>query len=111
MREDNAQKRGFRGLLGRSLQDLIAILLPAMAVTTAFAIGACFIYDREMEFLLYSALPENCKNWLLFCVCWAEEMRMLFIAVGIAVPTMQLQVIAFDLLNVSLEAIGKCFMG
>ena len=82
-----------------------------MAVATAFLIGACFIYDREMKFLLYSALPENGKNWLSFCICWLEEMRMLFVAVGIAVPTMQLQVIAFDLLNVSLGAIGKALTG
>ena len=100
-----------RRYVGRSLQELIAISLPAVSLITITAIGACFIYDPEMKLLLYSALPENCKNWLSFLVCWVEEMRMLCMGVGIASPLLQLQVIAFDLLNVSLEAIGKDFMG
>ena len=37
-------------------------------------------------------------------------MRMLCMGVTIASPLLQLQVIAFDLLNVSLEATGKNFM-
>ena len=64
-----------------------------------------------MKLLLYSVLPEQCKNWLCFWICWVEEVLMLSMGVGIAVPALQLQVIAFDLLNVSLEAIGNNFMG
>ena len=93
------------------MHDLIAISMPAVSVVTITPIGACFIYGPEMKLLLYSALPENCKDWLSFLVCWVEKMRMLCMGVGIASPLLQLQVIAFDLLNVSLEAIGKDFKG
>ena len=105
------QKQGLHRFLGRSLQELIAICMPVMGVATVLATGACFLYDPEMRALLYSALPEKYKNWLTFCVCWLEELRMIWMGVGIAIPLFQIQVIVFDLLNDSLEAIGKGFMG
>lgn len=105
------QHPGYRRFLGRSLQELIVICLPTMGAATVLAIGACFLYEREMKVQLYSALPQNYKNWLSFCVCWLEELHMLWMFVAIVGPFFQLQVMAFDLLTVNLEAIGKDFIG
>ena len=65
--------------------------------------GACFVYDPTMKLLLYSALPDNQKNWHSFLLCFVEEMRFIFIYKGLAIPAWQLQVIAFDLINKNLE--------
>ena len=106
------KKPGFHRFVGRSMQELIAICLPGIGVATVSAIGACFLYDPGMRVLLYSALPENCKNWFSFCVCWLEDFRLLWMCIGIAAPVLQLEVIAFDLLNYSLPSIvGKEFTG
>ena len=104
---NHPQKKGWRRFWGRSLQELIVICLPAMCIPTVSAIAACFLYDPGMKVLVFSVLPEKHKNWLSFGVCWLEELRMLFMIVGIAVPVFQVQVITFDVLNYSLEAIGK----
>ena len=72
--------------------------------------GASFIYDPTMRCLLYSALPECLKNRLSFWICFAEEMRFLLMFAGIFVPTWQLQVIAFDLVNSRLNLIVDAAM-
>ena len=111
LRADNERKPCWRQFCERSLQELIAISLPVMGIATVLAVGACFLYDPDMKALLYSTLPEMYKNWFSFGVCWLEELRTLLMYVGIAGPLIQIQVIAFDLLNDSLEAIGKDVRG
>ena len=68
-------------------------------------IGACIVYEPTMKMLLYAAVPAPYQNSLTFWICFAEEMRFLVICIGIAIPTFQRQVIAFDLINTNLEDI------
>ena len=82
-----------------------------MGIAMVLVMAASFLYDPGSSVLMYSALPETLKNWLSFCICWLEELHMLFMFVGIAGPVFQVQVIAFDLLEDSLERIRKDFPG
>ena len=59
-----------------------------------------------MRMLLYSALPENHKNWISCGILWMEEVRLILFAAGFVVPVWQLQVIAFDLVNNGLKAVA-----
>ena len=88
-----------------SLQDLIAIYMPPMVLCAEGFIGACYIYDPTLSLLLYSALPAKYQSWSTFMACFIEEIRLLLICAGVAVPGLQLQVISFDRVNTQLEAI------
>ena len=88
------------------MQDLLAVSLPYMALLTLPVIGASFIYDPTMTAVLYSALPKCYKNRLTFWICFVEEMRFLLMLAAISVPTWQLQVIAFDLVNMKLDLLA-----
>ena len=66
-------------------------------------VGVCIINDPEITMLLYSALPKLYQNWLTFWFCFSEEMRFLSIILGVGIPALQCQLIAFDLLNNKLE--------
>ena len=101
----NEEKQGLRRLMECSLQDLIAILIPYMIALAAVVVAACILYDPTMMMLLYSAVPQSYKNWFSCGICFVEETRLLLIFVGINVPTFQLQMIAFELLNCTLEEI------
>ena len=98
-------QRWYKCLLECSLQDLIGIYMPYMVLVSQAAVGACYIYDPTSKLLLYSALPERYQSWLIFLMCFVEEMRFITIFIGVAVQVLQLQVISFDLININLEAI------
>ena len=87
-----------------SLQDLIALFLPHMAGTAGLLILVAFVYDPTMTLLLYSVLPESCKTWPWFLACLMEEARLITVIVAVGIPMLQVQVVAFDLANATLEA-------
>ena len=91
----------------KSLQDLIAIVLPYMALLAALTIGACYALDPTMKLLLYSALPAQYQNWLSFAICLVEEVRILGIFAGTVTPVWQSQIIAFDLVSDNLECLTE----
>ena len=93
-----------RRVLRSPLQDLIAIWLPYMVLLAVVMIGACYLYYPTMRLLLYSALPPSYQNWWIFTILWMEEMRLLILALGTVVPVWQLQIIAFNLIHSSLQA-------
>ena len=62
-----------------------------------------YAFDPPLRLLLYSAFPEGCQTWLIFIVCFLDEIRFLLVLVSVAVPTMQLQVKSFDQVNAKLE--------
>ena len=88
-----------------TLQDLIAIYLPHMALCALVVIAISFINDPTMKLLLYSALPLNCRNWLSFGLCFLEDMRLVIICAGMLLSTWQFQVIAFQTVSNVLEDI------
>ena len=90
---------------GGSLQDLIAIWFPHMSILAVFIIVACMVYDPTMKMLLYTALPEKYKNRLSFGICILAELRFLIIITGLAVPTLQRQIVAFQDLDQALQAL------
>lgn len=90
-----------------SLQGIIAIYMHHMVIPAVFMIGACFVYEPSMQLLLYSALPDEQKNWLSMIMCFLEEMRFLLIFEGLVVPTWQLQIIAFDRINSDLKLLTE----
>ena len=96
---------GFKRMLEYTMQHLITISLPYMALFTLSLIWASFIYDPTMRVLLYSGLPECWKNVLSFWACFAEDVRSLLIVTGMAVPTWQMHVMACDLVNRRLDVI------
>ena len=100
-------KRGLKGLLEYTKQDLIAVSLPYMVLFGLPIIAASFVYDPTMRALLYSALPECWKNHLSFWICFGEEARFLLMFTAICVPTWQLQVISFDSVNSSLDMLQQ----
>ena len=77
-----------------------------MVLLAAAMIGSCYLYDSTMRMLLYSVLPESQQNWISFGVLWAEEVRTVLFAGGVAILVWQLQVISFDLVNKSLTAVA-----
>ena len=78
-----------------------------MVITSGSAVAVCFFYDPTMNFLLYSGLPDQYKNWATFWVCMMEEIRLVMMVVGTVTPVYQLQVIAFDLANDTLKEVEK----
>ena len=76
-----------------------------MAPLIAMLIGACILYDSTMNMLLYYVLPASLQNDLTFGICFAEEMRLLIVSIGVAIPAWQRQIIAFDLINSKLHKI------
>ena len=76
-----------------------------MSILAVFIIVACMVYDPTMKMLLYAALPEKYQNWLSFGVCILEEIRFLFIITGLAVPTLQRQIVAFQDVHKALQAL------
>ena len=93
---ENEAKRWLERVLECSFQDLLAIWLPYMVLCAASIVTTCTIYDPTMKLLLYAALPENCQTWLSFVICLVQEMRVLLMCIGLAVPTWQIQIIAFQ---------------
>ena len=91
----------------KSLQDLIAIFLPYMALLAVLVIGACYALDPTMKLLLYSALPARYQNCLTFAICLLEEIRILGIFAGTVTPVFQSQIIAFDLVSDNLECLTE----
>ena len=87
-----------------SLQDLIAIFLPHMAILAILLIIISLVYDPTMTIFLYSMLPQRWKTWPWFLACLLEEIRSMIIVLAIAVPAWQIHVVAFDLINQSLES-------
>ena len=100
----------YKRLLQCSIQDLIAIYMPHVVLCGIIMVGACFLYDPTLRLLLYSAVPERHQNWLTFFVCFVEEMHMMLIFAGTAVPMWQLQVICFDQVTDHMEAIISSVM-
>lgn len=88
------------------MQDLIAVSIPYMIYFSLPFVVASFIYDPSMRLLMYHALPDCCKNRLVFWICFVEEIRFLLMYIAIAVPAWQLQVIAFDLVNTRLDVLA-----
>ena len=76
-----------------------------MDILAVAGIVACFIYDPTMNLLLNAGLPENYQTWLSFSVCLLEEIHFLSIIVGLAIPTLQLQIIAFQDVDKALQAL------
>ena len=95
-----------RYLRERTLQDHIVLAMPYMVQIAAITVVACVVYDPSMKLLLYSAIPEQCQNWLSFLICLTEELRLLCMYAVLVVPTWQIQVMSFDLLNRELENIA-----
>ena len=87
-----------------SVQDLIAIYLPHITITTAAVIGGCYLYDPSMKILLYSALAEKYQNWLSYGICFVEEIRFLARLLGTVVTAWQIQLLAFELVTNELDA-------
>ena len=67
-----------------------------MALAALTIIVACMVYDPTMKLLLYAAVPENYQTWPLFGICLVEEIHLLVVFAGLAVPTLQVQIIAFQ---------------
>ena len=87
-----------------SLQDLISLFLPQMGITAALLALVAFAYDPTMTLLLYSMLPDSCKTWPWFLACLMEEACLITVIAAVGVPMLQVQVVAFDLANATLEA-------
>ena len=87
------------------MQDLIAVSIPYMIYFSLPFVVASLIYDPSMRLLIHAALPECCKKRLTFWICFVEEIRFLLMYIAIAVPAWQLQVMAFDLVNSSLDVL------
>ena len=92
-----------------SLQDLIGIFMPYMVLLAVPIISSSFIYDPTLRVLLYAVLPESFKTWPWFGLCFIEEVHFLTMYASIATPGYQLQVISFELVNKSIEAIIDSF--
>ena len=60
-----------------------------------------------MDMLLFFVLPSLFQNALTFGICLAEEMRLLIICIGVAIPAWQRQIIAFDLIKSKLQEIRR----
>ena len=101
--KDSDEKGRTDGLMGRSLQDLIAIGMPYMLMMSVPIICASFVYDPTMRVLLYAMLPENWKTGPWFWACFAEELHFVVTFITITGPAWQLQVISFELVNVILH--------
>lgn len=78
-----------------------------MSLTTTIALGAVLLYDPEMKYWPYFALPDDYKNPLTFFICWVQELWFVWMSIAVSIPPLQVQVIAFDLLNVCEDAIGQ----
>ena len=102
---DGTSQRWYERLLEHSLQDLIAMYMPHLALCSASFIWACYIYDPSLRLLLYFELPERYQSWLTFTVCFVEEIRFFLVVFGVGSPMLQLQVISFDQVNTHLETI------
>ena len=76
-----------------------------MDILAVAIVFACTIYDPTMKLLLYAALPEKYQTWLSFSVCLLEEIRFMSILVGLAIPTLQIQIIAFEDVEKALQAL------
>ena len=94
----------YKRLLEYTLQDLIAAYMPHMVLCGVVGIATCYAYDPDLRLLLYSALPKRYQTWLIFLICYVEEIRLLLILSAVIVPILQLQVITFGQLNIHLEA-------
>ena len=94
-------------LAKRSLHDLIAIYLPHMLIAAILAISACYVLDRTMKMLLFSALPVRYQNWFTMGVCLLEEVRFLGVFLATVMTVWQTKIVAFDLINNNLELIVK----
>ena len=110
-KDDGAKAKGILSRLGKySFQDLIAIFLPYMILSAEVAITACFIYDPTTKQLLYSVLPEAYKTWWSFGICLVAEVRLCLFVAGLMISAWQMQVVAFEFISNSLEALTKSVM-
>ena len=89
------------------LQDLVAIAMPYIIPPAVMMIGACILYDPTLEMLVHNAVPARCQNWFAFWLCFLEEMRIMILCGGIAVPVWQCQIGALALMNKKLQDIAK----
>ena len=89
-----------------SWRDLILILLPYTGILSLLLITLSLIYDPTMTIFMYSSLPENWKTWRWFLVCLLLEVRSMANSVALAIPAIQIHVIAFDLVIESLQKIA-----
>ena len=60
-----------------------------------------------MKMLLFSVLPRDYKNWPLFFLCLAEEVRLILFFSTMVVTALQIHVITFDMLNGRLEQVKQ----
>ena len=101
---NGARRRGLSNLLREStLQDLIAIFLPHILIIAVLFITASLVYYPTMTAFLYSMLPENWKTWLWFLAFLLMEIRSMAIILAVVSQALQIHVIAFDLVNWSLQ--------
>ena len=98
-----------------TLQDLVAIYLPYMLGLTTVVVVACFLYDPDMKFLLYSAIRSKSDHswwdWIIFVICSIEEARFIMFVMGIVLPMLQLQIISFDSINDIIQNLMECTTG
>ena len=64
-----------------------------------------YVYDPDLDSLLYSALPKTAKTWYAFTFLLIEEMRLLVQILAVAVPILQLQVLFFEETVQQLESV------
>ena len=74
-----------------------------MIILAVVVVTVSFVYDPTMTAFLFSMLPERYKTWPWFVVCLFDEVRSMIIMAAVAVPAFQTQVIAFELVNTSLQ--------
>ena len=103
---ENSVKSWMTFFREHTLQDLIAICLPWMALATFPVIAAALLYDPTMKLLLYAAVPEDWRTGPCFWACFMAELHFLAMLDAIVISTWQLQVISFELLNTKLETVG-----
>ena len=74
-----------------------------MIILAVVLITVAFVYDPTLTVFPYSMLPQSYKKWPWFLVCLSEEVRSMIITAAISVPVFQIQVIAFEVVNTSLQ--------
>ena len=74
-----------------------------MASAAVLLIVLSFVDDPTMSLLLHSMLPESWETCPWFLACLMEEACLMTVLTAIAVPMWQVQVVAFDLANISLD--------
>lgn len=90
-----------------SLQNLVALYAPHMAMAGALSHFPCYLYDPTMKGLLYSALPTHCQTPARFSVCLLAEAHYMVYVVSVASPVFQLHIVICDAITQGLKMLTQ----